>query len=30
MDMSLYYSPLSKLELVGYADVGYLFDPHIG
>ena len=28
--MGLYYSPLSKSELVGYADAGYLFDPHNG
>ena len=26
--MSLYYSNLSKLDLIGYANAGYLFDPH--
>ena len=28
MDVGLYYSPLSKSELVCYADAGYLSDPH--
>ena len=28
--MGLYYSPLFKSELVGYADASYLFDPHNG
>lgn len=30
MDMSLYYFLLSETELVGYADVSYLFYPHNG
>ena len=30
MDMGLYYSNISKHELVGYADAGFLFDPHDG
>ena len=30
MDMSLYYSLSSKSGLVGYADVGFLSDPHNG
>ncbi|GLT35869.1 hypothetical protein SLA2020_102850 [Shorea laevis] len=29
-DMGLFYSKHSKTELVGYADAGYLFDPHKG
>ena len=28
--MGLYYSPLFKLELVGYTDAGYLSNPHNG
>ena len=28
MDVGLYYSPLSKSKLVGYANAGYLSDPH--
>ena len=28
MDMGLYYSNVHKPDLVGYADVGYLSDPH--
>ncbi|WKA08579.1 hypothetical protein VitviT2T_026289 [Vitis vinifera] len=27
-DMSLYYSKESKSQLIGYADAGYLSDPH--
>ncbi|XP_050222588.1 secreted RxLR effector protein 161-like [Mercurialis annua] len=27
-DLDLFYSNDSKLELIGYADVDYLFDPH--
>ncbi|GAA0151652.1 hypothetical protein LIER_37326 [Lithospermum erythrorhizon] len=30
MDMGLFYSNTSKLELIGYADAGYLSDPHNG
>ncbi|XP_074352498.1 secreted RxLR effector protein 161-like [Apium graveolens] len=30
MDMGLFYSKDSKLELVGYADLGYRSDPHKG
>ena len=30
MDMGLYYSNSSKEELIGYADAGYLSDPHKG
>ena len=30
MDMGLYYSNGSKHELVGYADAGFLSDPHDG
>ena len=26
--MGLYYSKESKSQLIGYADVGYLLDPH--
>ena len=26
--MGLYYSKESKSQLIGYADVGYLSDPH--
>lgn len=28
MDIGLYYSNLSKLDLIGYADAWYLSDPH--
>ena len=28
IDMSLFYSNKSNFDLVGYADVGYLSDPH--
>ena len=28
MDMGLFYSNESKSELIGYADAGYLSDPH--
>ena len=28
--MGLYYSPLSKSKLVGYADTSYLSNPHNG
>ncbi|XP_042753320.1 secreted RxLR effector protein 161-like [Lactuca sativa] len=28
MDMGLYYSNSSNAELIGYADAGYLSDPH--
>ena len=28
--MGLFYSNTSKLDLIGYADAGYLFDPHNG
>lgn len=28
MDMSLFFTNVSKLDLVGYADAGYLSDPH--
>ena len=27
-DMGLYYSKESKSQLIRYADVGYLSDPH--
>ncbi|XP_063938117.1 secreted RxLR effector protein 161-like [Daucus carota subsp. sativus] len=30
MDMGLFYSKDSKIELVGYVDVGYRSDPHKG
>lgn len=30
MDMGLFYSNVSKLDLIGYADAGYLSDPHNG
>ncbi|XP_074360437.1 secreted RxLR effector protein 161-like [Apium graveolens] len=30
MDMGLFYSKDSKLELVGYGDAGYRSDPHKG
>jgi hypothetical protein len=30
MDMGLFYSDISKVELTGYADAGYLSDPHDG
>ncbi|KAK2443387.1 hypothetical protein QL285_014496 [Trifolium repens] len=30
MDMGLFYSKVPKLELTGYADAGYLSDPHNG
>ena len=30
MDMGLYYSNVSKHELVGYVDAGFLSDPHNG
>ena len=30
MDMGLYYSLSSKSGLVGYADAGFLSDPHNG
>ena len=29
-DMGLFYSMESKQQLLGYADVGYLSDPHKG
>jgi hypothetical protein len=29
-DMGLFYPKVSKLELIGYADAGYLSDPHKG
>ena len=28
MDVGLFYSNESKSELIGYADAGYLSDPH--
>ena len=28
MDMGLYYPNVSKAELIGYADAGYMSDPH--
>jgi len=28
--MSLFYSKVPKFELTGYADAGYLSDPHNG
>ncbi|KAK2376223.1 putative mitochondrial protein [Trifolium repens] len=30
MDMGLFYPKVPKLELIGYADAGYLSDPHKG
>ena len=30
MDMRLFYPKVPKLELIGYADAGYLSDPHHG
>jgi hypothetical protein len=30
MEIGLFYPKVSKLELVGYANVGYLSDPHNG
>ena len=30
MDMGLFYLKVSKLELIGYVDAGYLSDPHHG
>jgi len=30
IDMRLFYPKVPKLELIGYADVGYLSDPHHG
>jgi hypothetical protein len=30
MDIGLFYPKVSKLELVGYANAGYLSDPHNG
>ena len=30
MDMGLFYSNVSNSKLIGYADVGYLSDPHNG
>ena len=30
IDMSLFYSMKSKQQLLGYADAGYLLDPHKG
>ncbi|KAL0296801.1 UNVERIFIED_CONTAM: Secreted RxLR effector protein [Sesamum radiatum] len=30
MDMGLFYSKVSNCDLVGYADAGYLSDPHNG
>jgi hypothetical protein len=30
MDMGLFYSDISMVELTGYADACYLFDPHDG
>jgi ribonuclease HI len=30
MDMGLFYPKVPKLELIGYADAGYLSDPHHG
>ena len=30
MDMGLFYPKVPKLELIGYADAGYMSDPHHG
>ena len=30
IDMELFYSYQSRLELIDYANGGYLFDPHKG
>jgi ribonuclease HI len=30
MDMGLFYPKVTKLELIGYTDAGYLSDPHHG